>query len=107
MDIFERCARWIMDEFREGWVVCHGVVIGDNQEDVYQHAWLELPDKNAALMLSTGKPIVVPADAYRTAHSAYTIDEYSRDQIRALTAKTKHFGPYDPDLKTMPKRILH
>jgi hypothetical protein len=104
---FEKCGKWLLEAHRDGWVVCHGIVVGKHKEDVYQHCWLELPESNKALLLSTGKPILVNADEYRHANSAFTIDEFQPHQVKALVSKFKHYGPYDRDLQEMPRRILH
>jgi len=104
---FEKCARWILEGGREGWIVCHGMVVGKYNEDHFSHCWLEFPQENRALTLSSQKATLVPADVYRSAMSAYTIDEFTPDQIRKLIDTNKHFGPFDRELRQVPRRVLH
>lgn len=104
---FEKCAKWLLDGARDGWIVCHGMILGDDKEDVYSHCWLEFPQDNRALIMSADRLILAPADVYRDAAKAYTIDEFDSQQLRARVDKFKSFGPFDTDLKQVPHRILH
>lgn len=104
---FERCARWILEGDRQGWIVCHGFVLGDEDSDHFSHCWLERPDVNHAIVMSTNKTFIVPADQYRSAMHLYTIDEFTPKQIAKLIKTTNSFGPYDRELREIPPRILH
>lgn len=104
---FEKCAKWLLEDCRDGWILCHGFVLGTHHEDTYQHAWLEFPRDDAALLLSSGKPILVKASDYRYHQNVFTIDEFTARQTKVLVEKFKHFGPFDRDLKEMDERILH
>jgi len=104
---FETCGKWLLENGADGWVVCHGLVVGKYDEDLYQHCWIEYLPHDKALVLTTGKPILVNARDYRHANSAFTIDEFDAKQVRSMLAKFNHFGPYDKDLIGMPERILH
>jgi len=66
-----------------------------------------MPSDNKALLLTTGKPILVNADDYRHANSVFTIDEFTPAQVRHLVDKFRHFGPYDKDLRDFPTRTIH
>lgn len=104
---FEKCAEWLLSSHREGWIVCHGIVMGKHREDVFSHCWIEYPEDNRALVLTETKALLCDAGAYREAMNAYTIDEFSADQLQARFNRTKSFGPYNVDLMQVPLRVLH
>lgn len=107
MNEFEKCARWILSGDREEWRVCHGMVVGDHNEDHFAHCWIEHPDDNVAIILSGDRGQLVPADTYRHMMSAYTIDEFTAEQIAHLVGHNKHFGPFNADLADVPTRVIH
>lgn len=105
---FEKCARWILEGGREGWIVCHGMVVGKEKSDHFSHCWLEFPQNNQALTMSAQQKLsLVPADVYRSAMSAYTIDEFTPEQLQKLVKTMNSYGPFDRELRAVPRRVLH
>lgn len=105
--IFETCARWLLDQKESGWKVCHGFVLGDWDDEVFSHCWLEKSESNMVLDLSTGRAALFNADWYTDQFFAYAIDDYSKERLQRLIKARGHFGPYDDDLVALKARTLH
>jgi len=82
--------------------------MGEDRSDLFSHCWLEFPQSNQALSMSAQRKVtLVPADTYRHAMSAYTIDEFTPEQLQRLIKATGIYGPFDRELREVPVRCLH
>jgi hypothetical protein len=65
------------------WRLVHGVVNGPEGISRMEHAWL------------TDGVVFHTVETYRNIHNAKVVATYDRKQMRDMTGRHKHFGPWD------------